>query len=182
MVCAVQFLFTELEIDRGTVMARVVATSEEILTFGYIKEWHKDNNIELPPNDLMILFVAWLKLLDSFDMNKIPSDIIFDPESPTRFQRVLNNATYSGVAGTIIVEKGMKYCWKFKIDHDIKYPQIAIMEDEIIKSLNEIRDNCDGIHKGYGLGIPHWCIYHANTIKRQLDFYTDQFEIEGNLC
>lgn len=41
-------------------MEHISAAREDLLTFGYIKEYHSKNNIDLPPDDLILLFVAWI--------------------------------------------------------------------------------------------------------------------------
>ena len=56
------------------------ASREELLVYGFIKEHHKSNNMELPPNDLILLFVSWISLKDQFDKNEIDENIKVDPE------------------------------------------------------------------------------------------------------
>ena len=53
----------------------MAASREELLVYGYIKEFHQVNDVELPPNDIIGLFVAWIKLRDHFDVNTKHSSI-----------------------------------------------------------------------------------------------------------
>ena len=61
-------------------MSALKSAREELLVYGYIKNYHKHNNIELPPNDLILLFVSWIRLTDYFDQDLSHKDIEFDPE------------------------------------------------------------------------------------------------------
>ena len=48
-------------------VAKHMTTKEKLLVYGYIKECHKENNQELPPNainDIIISFVSGIKLMD----------------------------------------------------------------------------------------------------------------------
>ena len=155
---------------------------EELLVYGYIKEYHKANNMDLPPNDLILLFVSWIALMDSFDKNMIPEDIIFDPEIDTKFKREAANDfhsnAYASVIGTIVVEKGMKQNWTFKVHG--KYPLIGIIKEQIIKSKKMIKDFTDEYHNGYGIQTAgDWNFFHGNVYDYDggLAKYVEQFQL-----
>ena len=133
------------------------ASREELLTYGYIKEYHERNNIELPPDDLILLFVSWIQLMDVLDKTKCHRQIVFDPEKDTRFKAEYIPATFVAAIGTIIVEKGMKQTWKLKIDQT--YPLLGIMEDEIINSKYNITDHTNSENGGYGMQLTNWNLY-----------------------
>ena len=131
---------------------------EELLVYGYIREYHKANNIELPPNDLILMFVSWTKIFDSFDKNKTHKDIAFHPEIDTKFVRTSQaSGHYAAVVGTLVVDKGSKQSWKFKIDAGAVL--LGIMDDEIINLKPNICDLTDTEHKGYGLASGSWYVF-----------------------
>ena len=152
---------------------------EELLVYGYIREYHKANNIELLPNDLILLFLSWTKLMDSFDKNKVHEDVAFHPEIDTKFKRTsYASGSYAAVVGTFVVDKGVKQSWKLKIDAGAVL--LGIMDDEIIKSKTNISDLTDTKHKGYGLASGSWYIFHDSDTKQDgsLETYMNQFKVK----
>ena len=115
-------------------------SKEELLIYGFVREHHKSRNVDLPPNDLILLFVSWIELIDTFDKNKIHKQITFDPKVCTKFKRSerRGHSRYASVVGSVIVTKGMKRRWKFNIEAD--FVVIGIMENEIIKLEENIGD------------------------------------------
>ena len=155
---------------------------EELLVYGYIKEYHKANNMDLPPNDLILLFVSWIRLMDTFDKNMIPEDIVFDPEIDTKFKREATNKflsdAYASVIGTFVVTKGIKQNWTFKVHG--KYPLIGIINENTIKSNKIIKDFTDEFHNGYGIQIAgDWHFFHGNEYDYDgsLTKYVNQFQL-----
>ena len=149
------------------------ASREELLVFGYIKEYHKSNNIELPPNDIVLLFVSWIRLRDTFDKNMIPKEIIFHPEIDTKFNHK-DGGGWASLIGTIVVEKGIKQSWKFKTP---KWTIIGIIDEEIAKSSTIITDFTNLKYKGYGIQTGQWGYYHRSSrFDGSLKQYVDQFE------
>ena len=59
------------------------ASREELLVYGYIKEWHELHDIDLPPDDVILLFMKWIKLLDTFDKQFCHEKFQFHPEIDT---------------------------------------------------------------------------------------------------
>ena len=86
----------------------MAAHREELLIYGYIKEWHTLNNIALPPNDVILLFVSWIQLLDSFDKKFCHEGITLHPEIAQKF-KVEGRGTYSTAVGSFTVEKRREY-------------------------------------------------------------------------
>ena len=87
---------------------------EELLVYGYIKEYHRLHNIDLPPNDIILLFVSWIRLMDSFDKDLIHKDFQFDSEICTKFKRERSDNAYASLVGSFIVKKGMTQRWTFR--------------------------------------------------------------------
>ena len=105
----------------------MTASREELLIYGYVREYHREHNIDLPPNDLILLFVSWIKLMDSFDKALVHPDMQFDPDICTKFKRIGKSPDgYASLVGTYIIEKGMKETWTFKINPKANYPLIGI--------------------------------------------------------
>ena len=156
------------------------ASREELLVYGYIKEYHRLNNMVLPPNDLIVLFVSWIRLKDRFDKNKIHENIELDPEIETKFRRkkeTYKHADFATVIGTFIIEKGMKQSWTFKIEKLYNH-LIGIIDTETIQSLKSVDDFTSEINKGYGLQTAYpWNTYHANdsSADGNLRRYAEQF-------
>ena len=51
-----------------------MATKEELLVYGYIKEYFQLRKENLPPNDIIVLLISWIELIDTFDENNFFSD------------------------------------------------------------------------------------------------------------
>ena len=68
----------------------------------------------LPPDDIILLFVAWIALLDTIDKTKMHPNLILDKDCNSKFKRVGSGGIYASVVGRFIVEKGMKQSWKFQ--------------------------------------------------------------------
>ena len=114
-----------------------MSTREELFIYGYMKQWHKLNNIELPPDDIILSFVSWIKLFDSFDKEYCHSEIKFHPVIATKFQ--VDHGSYPTAIGWFIIEKGMKQSWTFSIKQ--RSACIGIMDEDIIqKSGKNIED------------------------------------------
>ena len=121
-------------------------------------------------------------MIDYIDKSKSHPQIAIDTtETGTKFGHT-GDAKYAGVVGTIIVKKGMKQRWTFKMSARIKYPQIVIMSDALIRAKSVITDNMDADHEGYGLqiDIEHgWLLYHGEgCADGNLRMYANQFEIK----
>ena len=106
----------------------MAACREELLIYGYIKAWHKQNNVELPPDDVINLFVSWIKLLDSFDRKFCHNKLQLHPEIGTKF-KVVDTVNYPTAIGSFVIEKGMKQSWKFNLMQSSTL--IGIMDGEI---------------------------------------------------
>ena len=105
------------------------APREELLVYGYIKEYHRSNDLALPPNDLILLFVSWIRFLDSFDRDKCHGDIEFHPDNDKKFKgdHINFGGVFASVAGKLVVEKGMKESWTLKMQ--AQEVMICIMDD-----------------------------------------------------
>ena len=163
-----------------------MSSREELLTYGYIREHHNSNNIELPPTDVILLLVSWITLIDAFDTNKVPRDIQFEDENEARFQRTDTSIEdWVSVVGSYVVQKGSKQLWSFKTI--AKAIIIGIMDDELIKSNDEIYDYTLFADGAYGLHILTWDKYqrvcHGSIAKyatqfKLWDFFDDSIVIK----
>ena len=152
-------------------------SKEELAVWGYIRQYFASINDTLPPDDIVSLFVAWIRFLDSFDQNKIHKDIEFDPDNDKKFKRdKYSNDTFASVVGTIIVEKGMKHAWKFRVDAEEVL--VGIMNDTKIASSKEIGDFSSKFHEGYGLQTGTYYAYHDKGVDGHgfLGGYMKQFQ------
>ena len=154
----------------------MTACREELLVYGYIKEWHKRNNIELPPNDIISAFVSWIKLLDLFDKKFCHKDIKFHPESETKFQ-CKGPTSYPSAIGSMSIKRGMKQSWTFKIKQN--FALLGIIDEEIVQnSGNAITDFTNSTFKGYGITTNLWSCYHilgAGRVSINFRRYSNQF-------
>ena len=41
----------------------------DVLVFGFVREYYKSIHCELPPNDIIKLFILWVSFSDFFDKN-----------------------------------------------------------------------------------------------------------------
>ena len=156
------------------VKLRMSVSREELLVYGFIKEWHKSNGIDLLPRDVIGAFMKWIKLFDSFDAKFCHENIEFDPEIPTKFKRC-QSGLYPTVIGSFIIEKGMKQSWTISTDGPV---MIGIMDEKSIQmSSGNITDFTSANNKGFGIITNGWYYFHAHWAEDgQLIKYAEQFE------
>lgn len=155
------------------------ASRKELLVYGFIREYFAINDIELPPDDLMVLFVCWVILMDSFDKKKCHKAIKFGiTDTRITFRRTqYSSVNYVTAIGTAKVKKGCKEQWRFQ--SHAAYPIIGIISAEIVASKNNIADHSNRENGGYGLQSTFWDCYHASTVRsRQLKEYASQFKVD----
>ena len=128
------------------------SSREKLAVYGYLREYFASIKHELPPNDIILLLIVWIKFLDTFDTKTLHESIEFDAEINTKFQRKImeTDDSYASVIGTFIVQKGLKESWTLKTD---KSPSIIIgvMDDEISKTTEVVTDFTNTTYKGHGL-------------------------------
>ena len=164
-------------------------SKEELVVYGFIREFHRARNIDLPPSDIILLFAIWIELMDTFDKTKIAQGIVFDPNNPTKFKLAIEAdghmsqhnygaERWRSVPANYIVSEGLKRSWKFKVEPSQTI--IGIMENEMIKSKKTIDDCTSEEHKGYGLFTGGWFYAHDNNfgIGGWLDRYAKQFNLD----
>ena len=150
---------------------------KELLVFGYIRSYCKEIKVQIPPKDVILMFVSWITFMDSFD--RIKSHKRTEYISNTRCY-IKKSATYTPIAsiiGKIIVEKGMKQSWTFATD--TRALIVGIIENDIVDSNEQIADFSDSTYKGYGMGLNGFSLYHAKDSGSDGSFnHAQQFKYE----
>ena len=165
------------------------STRNNLLTFGYVREYCKSENIQLIPDDIMGLFVIWLSFPDCFDKNvthPMSNITTIDNQYPYHQHLSLNMeyassnfGEWASAVGQTITQKGTKYEWRFKINGPLLYAaeiQIGIMDNDMINLKQPIRDFCRDPWNGWGLYLYSMTKYHIDTKHGGFFDYGGQFE------
>lgn len=136
-----------------------MSSREELLAFGYIREYAKSVDKDIPPNDLIHLIVLWICLMDYWDKDRSHDDIRFDGESD---QRALS--TQSGhrtVIGENVIRKGNKESWTFRASSGMVIA--GVIEDDVFETNSnlQITDFTTSEYNGYGISLYMWYMYHS---------------------
>ena len=145
---------------------------KELVVFGYIREFCKDLLLDLPPKDLIELFISWISFMDKFDKTK-SHEIIQFIEDTLAIQPAHHYAT---AVATYIIRKGSKQSWTFKLSR--RGGLIGIVDNEIVETgaSTNIDDFTNSSHRGYGLTMSNWMKYHASDFQNEGHFkHFDQF-------
>ena len=130
---------------------------KELVVFGYIRAFCKELMLDLPPKDLIELFISWITFMDKFDRAKSHENIQFIKDTLVRHSL----STYATVVGTDIIKKGDKQSWKFKLSR--RMGLIGIVDNGIVESSKNIRHFTGWYHGGYGLTMSSFEKYHASA-------------------
>ena len=156
------------------------ALRKNLLTFGYVREYCKLQNISLLPDDILELFVRWLLFGDHFDENKAHPGIQLE-WTENGVQKISlkapepENYEYYGAVGHLIIGKGEKYSWKFQMQHSTPRIQIGIIDDAIL-NLYQNEAVCDITDTKWS----GWGIYLLNTSKYHNDVDDGFFYLKWN--
>ena len=163
-----------------------------LLTFGYVRECCRTQNIDFMPDDIVGLFVSWLIFSDYFDYNL--SHHMMDLTSiDNKYQHVrvkkhqithTINLWYSAV-GSAIIRKGAKFEWQFKVNDDIICNnievQVGVIDNSVVKPGESINDFADSRWCGWALLLPDMIPYHGHDDRGFFD-YGLQFDFdEGDI-
>ena len=137
----------------------MMASKKNLLTFGYVREHCRNQNIDLFPDDIVQLFVEWLLINDCFDKQlSHPSLTIItsidDNYELLCFQSKQFEDDWASAVGTMIVSKGQRVEWKFKINGPLinnAEMMIGIIDNEMIPANKPINVFCDRKCKGWGV-------------------------------
>ena len=157
------------------------ASLEELLIYGYIRKYFDSIKQELPPNDIILLFVSWIILMDTFDRIKSHKQIDF--ASDTRIRRI-DNGTYGYrcVVGTRIVEKGDKQIWHIKCDTGLAL--LGVVDHAFIESMQDIDDHTstkyEEVAKGYGVGLNSFAKCQCEGPPYNDFIYSQQFHFDDD--
>ena len=156
-----------------------------LLTFGYVREYCKSQNIDVLPDDIIGLFVTWLLFADYFDKNM---------SHPLTQTKLIDNNEYQHLSlknqgtkylnwytavGSIPIKKGERFTWKFKMDDGgivSHYILLGIINNDMIKPNEAIADFTDPTWKGWGLFTNTMLKYHASNSGDGVYHYGNQFE------
>ena len=159
------------------------ASREKLAVYGYIREYFASIKQDLPPDDIILLLVIWIRFMDMFDQKILHKSIEFHAEIKTKFKRnniMMNDDSYASVIGTFIVQRGIKQSWTLKT---AKTPSIIIgvIDDETCKTADVVTDFTNTIYKGFGLATGSWEMYHDSNASHDSDLkmYVNQFEVAG---
>ena len=148
----------------------MATTYDELLVCGYIREYFTLQNMELPPKDLVLLFAAWVALVDTFDATKSHKSIYFD--SDTKIMKQSGGSHFATAIGSCIVGKGDKRSWSFKftVPMSIACGVVGVIDNEAVNEVNSYNDytNKDECENSYGLGL-------RNLTKYQTTHYDDKW-------
>ena len=165
------------------------SVQKTLLTFGFVREYCKSQNIELFPDDIISLFVSWLFFYDHFDAEKSHPYLnieIIDHQYELLSVKVCKQnhrypqAQWCTAVGTLIIEKGEKYAWKFRMYTPALHfanIQLGIIDDDMFKT-NEgeyIDDLSSGKWNGWGLFLYEMDKYHGSPNDDGTVYYAHQF-------
>lgn len=107
---------------------------KNLLSFGFVREYCNDNNIELLPSDIIELLVLWLSFRDQFDISLSHKDIAIETKTDDKYgeYQEIRKSKASGFCITAIckniIKKGHKQSWKFQLrTKDPDSPPMALV-------------------------------------------------------
>ena len=129
------------------------SSQKQLLVWGYLREFFKSMSSELPPHDLITLFITWLSLMDHFDRQKCDSAIKF--ESHTCISKIvtMNRWSFACAVGSMRISKGDKQSWICKIDRKFTSVIVGIVDNATAECEGDIGDHSDEGNEGYGFGL-----------------------------
>ena len=158
----------------------MAASREELSIYGFWREFHNQQNIKLPPSDIIQAFVPWLELIDYFDKVTIHENIQFENQSLTKIARPKRDGHWASAFGTLIVERGYKASWKMKIKAKDWLILIGIMDNELVESRTNVSNFFTDDNEGYGVIACGWFYYHGrNSPDGDIEHYANQFNLTG---
>ena len=155
-----------------------MVSRDELLIYGYIREHHQQNDMELPPRDVIVSFMSWIGLSDIFDKNRLHPEMKIHAKSLRKCKRISTNAkNWISAIGRYIVKKGDKRRWKLKIKSGSAVI-IGIVDEDIVEQIEVINNFTSNFCRGYGVTIGTWYCLHGKYMS-PLGQYQDQFDLSG---
>ena len=116
-------------------MLMMDSSRENLLTFGFVRDYCEQNNIDFPPDDIVGLFVSWLILCDRFVFKLSHKNIEITTETHDKYgecQQIKKSKDCHKPSVTAIGEgiykKGDKQSWTFAMGPST-WLVIGIIED-----------------------------------------------------
>lgn len=133
---------------------------QNLLSYGFVREYCSDNSVELLPSDIIELFVLWLTFCDEFDRDLSHDNIQFATTNDDEYgecQQISVKEYYHATAiCKQIIQKGNKESWSFRFKNIATHTHavLGVISDEIAREKKgEILDFSLATNKGYGLYI-----------------------------
>ena len=167
-------------------------TKKNLLSFGFVREYCKQNNLDFPPDDIVGLFAIWLLICDSFDTHLSHEEMDITTEIDAKYGecQTIVNKVGTGYGRTAICanicKRGDKQYWKFQINGDdwynLKSVVIGIIDDSVLNQDNNKNIVDFSIEKGgFGLYLKNMLMYHAGNFWNTTTFeYGKQFNFKRN--
>lgn len=159
-----------------------MATREELVGYGYLRECAIINDKKSIPMDILNMVISWIpRLPGAFDMTVSNDAIQLHSDIPNMFMRRVaksrNVQDHASIIGTSVVSKGIKKTWTLQIDN-LSNVMIGIIDNQVIDNNKIITDFTDEFNKGYGLETSSWDVFHVSDAPDgSLAEYAEQFNI-----
>ena len=161
-------------------------TRKSLLTFGFVRDYCKQSNVDPLPNDIIHLFVLWLSFCDQFDRDLTHKDIAIKTKTIDKYgecQQLQMEAIDSCLTAICkgIFKKGDKQSWTFQVGLHKKDPEplhlvFGIIENESVTSRVSIED-FSAIPGGFGLYLFDMFRYYEQRLAGKFE-YGKQYEIK----
>ena len=160
------------------------STRENLLSFGFVREYCNENNIDFLPKDIVSLFILWLTFCDRFDENLLNEHIQLETmknEKYGEYQQIkLKDASTKRLFSTVcegVIEKGDKQTWTFKVDGSQRVI-LGIIDDKVVtKRKGNIRIFAFS-EGGYGLYLVNMYRYLESVCSKGYFKYGKQLKIK----
>ena len=124
------------------------SSQETLLTFGYVRECCRKQNIDFFPDDIVGLLVVWLIFGDYFDKNLchplIDITNVDMKHQQASVSKKQNSIEWCSAVGRAIIRRGAKFEWQFEVNDDIisrkVEVQLGIIDNSVIKQGERIED------------------------------------------
>ena len=159
-------------------MAKPPSLRQELLMFGFMRDYCKDIDKELPSDDLIRLFAAWVALIDRWDKEKCHSGVEIVSKLATICKTIVPLGAVTCI-GESVIKKGEKNTWKLKVNSS--YVMAGIIDDEIVRTMQDIDDFTAEYCGGYGLSLGYGIRFNDKFDFPQGDnfHYAQQFKLHS---
>ena len=153
------------------------AKRKSLLTFGFVRNHCKSQNIECIPDEIITLFIAWLFFNDYFDTNLV-HPLLKMSSNDNKYQHLSNlkkshSVEWPSAIGTTIIGKGEKFEWKFAMSDMLLRTEImiGIIDNDRLKENKPIKSFYNAIWNGWALYCYGMIPFHNGSKHGPLPFY-----------